>query len=194
MGKPASRALVAVVGDASLPARSPKRRLSYELGRLLVDAGFRLLSGGLGGVMEAASRGARSSPRYRPGDVVGILPSSDPSTANRYVDIVIPTGLDLGRNMLVAQASAVVAVGGGAGTLSEIAFAWIHRRLIVALRVDGWSGRLADERIDERVRYPSLQDDLVYGADSAIEAVSLVTRLLPVYTRRHRAIPPGDAR
>jgi uncharacterized protein (TIGR00725 family) len=183
------RPIVAVVGDAELPPRSPKGRLAGEVGRRLVEGGFRVLTGGLGGAMEAASRGARRSPCHRPGDVIGILPSFDPATANPYVDVAIPTGLDLGRSLLVAQASAVVAVGGGAGTLSEIAFAWTLRRLIVALRVSGWSGKLADERLDDRVRYPDLPDDRVYGADTAAEAVRIVRRLLPVYTRRHRSIP-----
>jgi len=185
------RPLVAVVGDASLPRGSKKRRLALELGQRLVDSGFRVVTGGLGGVMEAASKGARSSRKYRPGDVVGILPSLDPSTANPYVDVVLPTGLDMGRNLLVAQASALVAIGGGAGTLSEIAFAWMLKRLIVALRVDGWSGRLADQRVDGRIRYKGIPDDRVYGADTALEAAALVHRLLPLYDRRHRGIPPG---
>lgn len=184
-----TRPIVAVVGDASLSLRSPARRLAREIGRRLVDAGFRVLTGGLGGVMEEASRGARASSRYRSGDVIGILPSFDPGTANPYVDIALPTGLDLGRNLVVAQASAMVAIGGGAGTLAEMALAWILRRPIVALRVEGWSGRLADKRIDARDRHARVRDDRVHGADSAIEAVALVRRLMPAYTRRHRKIP-----
>lgn len=183
------RPIVAVVGDASLRSQSPKRDLAREVGRRLVDAGCRVLTGGLGGVMEEASRGARSSRRYRNGDVIGILPSFDPSTANGHVDIVLPTGLDMGRNLLVAQASAMVAIGGGAGTLAELAFAWMLRRLIVGFRVEGWSGRLADTRIDHRDRGASGKDDRIYGADSAEEAVKIVRRLLPAYARRHRQIP-----
>jgi uncharacterized protein (TIGR00725 family) len=183
-----TRLIVAVAGDATLDARSPKRRLAREIGCRLVDSGFRVLTGGLGGVMEEASRGARASSRYRDGDVIGILPSFDPATANPHVDIALPTGLDMGRNLLVAQASAIVAIGGGAGTLAEIAFAWMLRRLVVALRVDGWSGQLADTRIDARDRRVQVPDDRVYGADTAIEAVALVRRLLPAYTRWHRGI------
>jgi len=182
------RPLVAVIGDARLAARSPKARLATEVGRRLIDAGFRLVTGGLRGVMEAASRGARSSKRYQPGDTIGILPSFDPSTANRFVDVVLPTGLDMGRNLLVAQASAVIAIGGGAGTLAEIAFAWMCKRLIVALRVDGWSGRLADSPVDHRLRHDGMPEDQVYGADTAEEAVAIIRRLLPAYRRRHRGV------
>lgn len=183
--------LVAVVGDAGVTRRSLKYRIAREVGKRLVDSGFGVVTGGLGGVMEAASMGARSSRKYRPGDVMGILPSLDAATANRYVDVVLPTGLDHGRNLLVAQAAALVAIGGGAGTLTEIAFAWMFKRLVVALRVDGWSGRLADGRVDERIRYQHMPDDRVYGADTAEEAASLVRRLLPKYNGTHRGIPPG---
>lgn len=181
-------ALVAVVGDARLEPGDPRVEIARDVGRGLVDEGFRLLTGGLGGVMEAACAGAHESDRYAPGCVVGLLPGHDPAAANPYVDIVIPTGLDLARNAIVAHADAIVAVGGGAGTLSEIALAWQLHRLIVALRVDGWSGKLADRRIDDRVRYPDLPDDRVYGAGSAREAVGLVTAWLPRYGRRHRGV------
>lgn len=137
---------VAVIGDARVEPDSPKYTLARECGSLLVERGFRVVTGGLGGVMEAASRGARESPVWTPGSIVALLPGSDPDAANAWADVVLPTGLDNVRNAVIAQSDAVVAIGGGAGTLSEMAFAWIHYRLIVALRVDGWSGRLADER------------------------------------------------
>ena len=81
---------------------------------------------------------------------------------------------------------AVVAIGGGAGTLSEIAFAWIYKRLIVALEVPGWSSELANRRIDQRIRYPDIADDRVYGANSAEEAVAIIVKHLPAYAARHR--------
>src|SRR3546814_18376895 len=88
---------------------------------------------------------------YLDGAGIGILPGTNPGQANPYVDIAIPTGSDHGRNLVVAQSEAVIAIGGGAGTLSEIAFAWIHRRLIIALSCEdrksvgegkGMSGRV----------------------------------------------------
>jgi hypothetical protein len=63
-----------------------------------------------------------------------------------------------------------------------------YKRLIVGLRVDGWSGRIADQRVDERVRYPDEPDDRVFGAGAAAEAVSIVVERLDHYTGQHGAI------
>lgn len=186
-----ARPLVAIVGDASAAPDTARWTLALELGTALVDAGYRVITGGLGGVMQAASQGARSSARWQPGDVVGIVPGSDRSAANPFVDIVICTGLDHGRNMIVAQAQALVAVGGGAGTLAEIAFAWMYRRLIIGMRCGGWSERLADQRVDERMRYAEIPDDRVFGATTANDAVALLDAYLPLYAGTHRGIPGG---
>lgn len=145
-----------------------------RIGRALVDAGFRVATGGRGGVMEAASRGARSSARWTEGTVVGVLPSLDPSEANPYVDIVVPTGLNHARNVvLVAMADVVVAVGGGCGTLSEIALACKHGKPVVALTMgDGWAARLAGTSVDpERESY-------IHGAATPEEVISRVRELV----------------
>lgn len=175
--------LVAVIGDGTAPPGSVPWRLAEEVGEALIQGGFRLVTGGLGGVMEAASAGARRAPAHAPGSVIALLPGDDPGDANPSVDVAIPTGLGHLRNALVAHADAVVAIGGGAGTLSEMALAWIHRRLLVAYRVEGWSGRLAGTRIDERVRFPSIAEDQVFGVDGADEVVALLRRWLPEYAR-----------
>ena len=180
--------LVAVIGDARLNQESEKYKLAQAIGEKLIDEGYRLLTGGMGGVMEAACRGARDSYNWRDGCSVGVLPGSDPDQANPYVDIVIPTGLDHARNLIVAQADAVVAIGGGAGTLSELAFAWIHKRLIVGLSCEGWSGRLADERLDERIRYADIESDRIYRADDAYDVIKLLNEFMPLYSKRHSSI------
>jgi uncharacterized protein (TIGR00725 family) len=146
------RHAIAVIGDGDTAPGALGCRLAEETGQRLVDAGFRVVTGGLGGVMEAACRGARSSPSHVPDSIVGILPGHDASDANPYVDVAVPTGLGHTRNLLVAHADAVVAVGGGAGTLSEMAMAWVFGRLIVAFRIDGWSGKLADTRASTSAR------------------------------------------
>ncbi len=179
------RLMLAIVGDAGATQNSPGWQTAHELGKLAVDHGYRIVCGGLGGVMEAACRGARSSERYREGDTVGILPVGDPAEANEFVDIVLATHLDTGRNMLVANADAVLAVGGGAGTLTEIAYAWQYKRLIIGLDVPGWSSRLAGQRLDHRVRYADVPDDQVFAAANAAEAISLVRARLPEYQARH---------
>jgi uncharacterized protein (TIGR00725 family) len=182
------RRVISVVGDSSLPTGDPRLAAAERLGELLVDHGYRVMTGGLGGVMEAACRGARRSAAWKPGTTIGVLPGSDPAEANEFVDVVIPTGLDHGRNVIVAQADALVAIGGGAGTLSEMALAWAHRRLVLAMRCQGWSGKLADTPVDARRRNPSIADDRVYGFARPEEALQLITTLLPEYSTRHRGI------
>jgi uncharacterized protein (TIGR00725 family) len=90
------------------------------VGRELAEHGAVLVCGGLGGVMEAACRGAKDGG----GTTIGILPGTDRAAANRFVDFAIPTGLGEARNALVVRAAdALIAIGGAYGTLSEIAFA-----------------------------------------------------------------------
>jgi uncharacterized protein (TIGR00725 family) len=185
---PTRRPLIAVIGDAKVIPGSTTDRLAEETGRALVDAGCRLLTGGLGGVMESACRGARLSARYQPGDTVAVLPGHDPSEANPFTDIVIASGLDHVRNSVVAHAEAIVAIGGGAGTMSEICLAWIYKRLVIGFRVDGWSGRVADRPIDDRVRYPEHPDDRVYGVQTADEAMHVLLQYLPQYRSQHHGV------
>jgi uncharacterized protein (TIGR00725 family) len=109
---------VAVVGPGS--ATEEQERLAERLGRGLGERNATLVCGGLGGVMAAACRGARSTG----GTTVGILPGSDRRTANQWVQVTIPTGLGELRNGLVIRAAdVVIAVGRGHGTLSEVALA-----------------------------------------------------------------------
>jgi uncharacterized protein (TIGR00725 family) len=180
--------IIAVIGDSRVQPGDERDRFAESIGRLIVDRGWRVQTGGLGGVMEAACRGARSSSRWTHGSTIGLLPGWDVADANPFVDVPIPTGLDHGRNLLVVQADAVVAIGGGAGTLSELALAWMLFRLVIAKRGEGWSGRLADQRVDDRVRYPAVADDRVYGVAAPEEAIALIERLLPAYGRRHNGV------
>ena len=107
---------VAVIGAGEATER--ENSSAEETGWLIARAGAVLVCGGGGGVMEAASRGAREAG----GTVVGILPGGGPG--NPYLTVAIPTGLGIARNALVAASgSAVIAIGGGYGTLSEIGMA-----------------------------------------------------------------------
>jgi uncharacterized protein (TIGR00725 family) len=100
------------------------------VGRELGSRGVVLVCGGLGGVMEAACRGAKESG----GTTVGILPGSDRSAASAYVDVAVPTGLGEARNALVVRAAdALVAIAGGYGTLSEIALALKAGKRVVGI-------------------------------------------------------------
>jgi uncharacterized protein (TIGR00725 family) len=110
--------VIAVIGGA---ACSPQEQaLAEEVGSLLAGRGAVVVCGGLGGVMEAVCRGARS----RGGFTVGILPGNDRRSANEWVSLPIATGVGQARNMAVVRsAQAVIAVGGAYGTLAEMAFA-----------------------------------------------------------------------
>jgi len=118
------------------------------IGELLAENGITLVTGGGGGVMAAAARGAAR----RGGLAVGILPGTDAAAANPWCGVVIPTGLGHARNALTALAGdAVIVLGGAAGTLSEIAFAWMHGRPILTLAGHGgWADRIGEMPIDDR--------------------------------------------
>jgi uncharacterized protein (TIGR00725 family) len=103
------------------------------VGRELAARGAVLICGGLGGVMEAACRGAKQAG----GLTVGILPGTDRAAANAFVEVAIPSGLGEARNALVVRAAdALIAVGGGYGTLSEIALALKAGKRVAGL--DSW--------------------------------------------------------
>lgn len=184
------RKIVAIIGDAKIKKDGVKYKLAYEMGKALVDAGYRVQSGGMGGIMEAAFCGARSSKNYKDGDTIAIVPSFDATKVNEYADISIPTGLDILRNGIVANASAVIAIGGGAGTLSEMAFSWTLHRLVIAFKnVEGWSSKLADQRLDQRIRYENIFDDRVYGVETPKEAVDIINQRVDLYKSYHQGIP-----
>lgn len=189
------RPIIAVIGDGALAAgSSDKEQFAEQLGAALVSGGYRIICGGLGGVMEAAARGAHMSDAYRDGDVIGVLPGCSPDAANPWVDIPLATGLDHARNFIIANSDAVIAVGGGSGTLSELSYAWIMQRLILAYRVLGalpcedtfsdWSAVLADKKLDNKLRCPDIPGDRIYGIDTPDEALAVLAEKLPLYLHR----------
>jgi hypothetical protein len=91
----------------------------------------------------------------------------------------------------------VIAIGGGAGTLSEMALAWTYGRLVIGLRCGGSSELLAGRRIDGRVRYPEMPEDQVFAADNAALVMDLLARWLPRYNKVHlriEAVPTSGSR
>lgn len=135
-----------VIGDCD--AAPAVLRLAEAAGALLAQLGVTVVTGGRTGVMEAASRGAAGAG----GLTVGILPSAHFDDANAWCSVVIPTGLGHARNAVTALAGDfVVVIGGGAGTLSEIAFAWMHARPILALGgTGGWADAATSQPPDLR--------------------------------------------
>lgn len=162
------RPQVSVIGYDSKICTEVAYRAAYRVGSYLAEKDVTLITGGLGGVMEAASKGAHD----HHGLVVGIVPPDDAAVANGYCDVVIPSGMGFARNFLVVNsADAVIIVGGGAGTLTEAAAAYGKGKPLVAVRgtggvADGWDGKYFDERKTTRVS----------GADAPEEAVAMALR------------------
>jgi hypothetical protein len=128
------RRQVAVIGAGGAEEDSDVWRLAEEVGRRLAEAGATVVCGGRGGVMAAAARGATSAG----GEVIGVLPGSDPGEANPDCTHVVATGIGHARNLaVVGSGEVVVAIGGEWGTLSEIGHARSIGRTVVALR--SWS-------------------------------------------------------
>jgi uncharacterized protein (TIGR00725 family) len=143
---------IGVIGPGE--ASATELESAEEVGAGLASLGAVVVTGGLGGVMEAACRGARS----RRGRTLGILPGEDREAANGWVEIAVATGLGELRNGLIVRAcDALVAVGGGYGTLSEVALALRIGRPVVGL------GTWAVHGVDE-----------VSTAEEAIERIARV--------------------
>lgn len=120
--------MIGVIGGQRPPPEAIKD--AEHLGRLLAEAGAVVVCGGLGGVMEAACRGAKTAG----GLTIGILPGGDAAEANAYVDVPIVTAMGTARNVIVVRTSeALVAVDGSFGTLSEIAHALDQGKRVVSL-------------------------------------------------------------
>lgn len=119
---------VGVIGGSKPDASS--RQLAFKVGKLIAEKDAILVCGGLSGVMEAASRGAKQAG----GLTLGILPGNNPSDANPFIDVPLATGLGYARNSLVAMNSDVlIAVDGAYGTLSEIAYGMIYGKKVIGL-------------------------------------------------------------
>jgi uncharacterized protein (TIGR00725 family) len=162
--RPARPPHVAVIGDGDPRGVDAHRILEWaeEVGHHLARSGATVVTGGLGGVMRAASRGAAAAG----GSTIGILPGADATEANEFVQVAIPTGLGVVRNLVVVTAAdAVVAVGGRHGTLSEIGLALRMGRDVVALS----SWRLESEH---RIGGPR-----VHRARDPREAAAMALRL-----------------
>jgi len=128
-----------VIGSAADHCTDEARKLAYEVGAEAAKNGAVVVTGGLGGVMEAACRGAKENH----GITVGIIPQDEIHYANRYCDVVIATGMGWARDFVTTySADAVIMVGGGAGALIEACAAYLKGKPIIA--VEG-SGGVADQ-------------------------------------------------
>jgi uncharacterized protein (TIGR00725 family) len=139
---------IAVVGYNGDRCSDEARKLAYETGKEIANAGAVLVCGGLGGVMEAACMGAKDAG----GMTIGIIPQDDFSYANKYCDIVVCSTIGFARDFIVAtSADGIIAVGGGVGTLIELSIGYMMKKPMVAVAGSGgvadiYGGKFLDER------------------------------------------------
>lgn len=169
---------VGIIGDSA--EKPDLNKVAEELGRLIAQRGYTLVTGGREGVMGAASRGARSlDPRPDSSRVIGILPGIEKNAGNKFLDYSIPTGIGWARNQIVVLSSdIVVAIGGSSGTLSEIAYAWAYNKPVLAFDIkQGWSTKLANTQLDEK------RTDKIIKVSSPQEAINTIDEIFQVLNR-----------
>jgi len=138
-------------------------RNAFEVGCLIAKNDAILVCGGLGGVMEFVAKGAKKEN----GLSIGILPGEDTKNANSYIDIPIATGIGEARNILVVRNSDVlIAIGDGAGTLTEIAFALKLNKSVIGL--DTWQLSKPDSKISDIIPVKTPKE----AVSKALEVIS----------------------
>ncbi len=171
------RLQIAVIGSAGIeeyPYKKPARalyRIAYEIGAMIAKSNNILVCGGKGGIMEEACRGAKENN----GLTVGVVSGNKRGVSNRYIDVEIISGfINYAEDgIIISMADGVIALGGGAGTLQEIALSYRNKKPIVFLKNSGgWSDKLIEEYLDERknIKFNS--------AKTSKEAVLLLYKLL----------------
>jgi len=153
MGK---QKIIGIIGAGD--AGKEDLELAQAVGEGIARRGYTLLCGGMGGVMEAACRGAKS----KNGTTIGILPGNSKTDCNSYIDYPIVTGMGHGRNVIVAGSSdVIIAIGGSFGTLSEIAFALRLEIPIIGLNTWDVSSNI------KKAQTPELAVNLAIGVISS---------------------------
>lgn len=161
---------ILVIGSNTNGCTPKHEKLAYEIGVEIAKSNSVLITGGLGGVMAAASHGAHDTN----GLTVGIIPQDDAIMANEFCDIVIPTGMGLARDFLNAlTADGVIIVGGGSGTLSEVCAAYMYKKPMVAIRnIKSSIEPYIDGFLDHR------ENIKIVGVDTPRDAVKKILKLI----------------
>lgn len=163
---------IGVFGQADCLS-TEQEKVAYKVGELIAENNAILITGGRSGVMEYASKGAKS----KGGITIGILPNNE--QGNEYIDVPITTGLglDFRSVVLVHTCDCFITIGGGLGTLEEISCAALNRKSLIVLRNSGgWSSQVVKATYDN-VFLEFRRKDPVYFVDTAEEAVSLACKL-----------------
>lgn len=160
--------------------------LAERAGAVVANVGAALVTGGRGGVMQAAARGCANAG----GTVIAVTPYTHMDDVNGYTHYVIPTGLGWARNVITAiSGDVILVIGGAAGTLSEVAYAWMYDRPIVALSPSGgWAAKLAGEKIDHR------RDDVIVDCRRIDDLDAILRKLLAERSAKSQHLAKPDDR
>jgi len=161
---------ILVIGNNTNGCTPKHEKIAYDVGEQIAKSGSVLITGGLGGVMKAASHGTHDAN----GLTVGIIPQDDATLANQFCDIVIPTGMGLARDFLNAlSADGIIIVGGGSGTLSEVCAVYMYKKPMVAIRnIGGSIEQYIDGFLDHR------ENIKIIGVDTPQDAVKKILELI----------------
>lgn len=149
------RLQIGIIGSAGVeeyPGKKPDKRafkIAYKLGTLVASANAILICGGKGGIMEEACKGAKE----QDGTTVGVVSGTKRDQANTYVDVEIVSGIvnNSEEALIVSMSDGIIAIGGGAGTLEELALAYRNKKPVIAIKgIRGWADTVADTYLDER--------------------------------------------
>ena len=164
---------VGIIGSSDSIATDDQLKVALALGKELIDHDHIIYNGGMGGIMQASAKGARQSSNYKDNSVIAILRVSDASLGNNYSSVKIATDMGTARNrLIIINSDAIIALGGGAGTLNEITLAWEFGKPIAAFKnYGGWAAQVAETVIDKR------RNDQIIALNSVDDAISWLNSL-----------------
>ncbi len=169
------RLIAAILGSDKDVCTKKQYKIAYEVGKQLALNGIVVLTGGGFGVMEAACKGAKKMK----GLTVGVTWGHKKSEANRFCDIVLPSGIGFARDQINSNAAdAVILVGGGVGTLSEATYAYFDKVPIIAMTKSGGTAqKYSNSYLDKRRRIK------IIGADTVEDAINIVLQKVKPYKK-----------
>jgi len=146
------RIKIGIIGPNTSGCSDLLYQFGVALGQSITKKNRLFFNGGAGGFMEAVSKGIKSADTTYFGQTIGILQGENSKDANEFIDISIPTGIGIARNIILINSSdIIISAGGGAGTLSEIAFAWQQKKTVLCVTAyGGWAKELAGLNLDSR--------------------------------------------
>lgn len=175
--------IIGSAGPEEYPKDSKPKKEIYKaaekIGELVAKRGAILITGGKGGIMKAACKGAKR----KGGITVGVVKGKKRKTANRFVDVEVVSGMEgCGEEtMLVLMCDGVIALGGGAGTLQELAIAYRNEKPVVTIKnLPGWTDRVANSYLDERKRIK------IFSAKTPQEALKILLKKIKMLSSKKK--------